>query len=228
MVLQGEREMAQDNKLLGRFELGGIPLAPRGVPQIEVAFDIDTNGIINVSAKDMKTGKAQKIEIKTKTGLSEQEVEEMVKEAELYAEEDKRKKDLVFAKNDLDNLIYQSEKMMEEQGKDADSNLKKNMAESLKKAKEVIDDPQSDASRLRSQYDDLSKVSQAFSQALYEKKTQQEAPTGDPQSTDSQRKTDHTQGSSEAKPNDETIIDAEYKDVDSKDTPKDVDNSTSS
>ncbi len=205
VVLQGEREMAQDNKLLGRFELGGIPLAPRGVPQIEVAFDIDTNGIINVSAKDLKTGKAQKIEIKTKTGLSEKEVEEMVKEAELYAEEDKRKKDLVFARNDLDNLIYQSEKMLTEQGKDADSNLKKDMTEVIKKAKGVIGDS-SDISALRAQYDDLSKVSQSFSQALYDKKTTTEEKDGNSTSGNS------TEAESQDHSN-EKIIDAEYKDV---------------
>jgi molecular chaperone DnaK len=113
-VLQGEREMAPDNKTLGRFELVGIPPAPRGLPQIEVTFDIDANGIVNVSAKDLGTGKEQSIKITASSGLSEEEIESAIKEAELHAEEDKKKKDLVEAKNNADSLIYHTEKTLNE------------------------------------------------------------------------------------------------------------------
>ncbi|MBR5172074.1 MAG: Hsp70 family protein, partial [Phascolarctobacterium sp.] len=120
-VLQGEREMAADNKTLGRFELGGIPAAPRGVPKIEVAFDIDANGIVNVSAKDLGTGKEQKITITSSGSLNKDEVERMVKEAEANAEADKKRKESVEVRNQADSLCYQAEKTckdMEGKGKD--------------------------------------------------------------------------------------------------------------
>jgi molecular chaperone DnaK len=113
-VLQGEREMAGDNKTLARFELVGIPPAPRGVPQIEVAFDIDANGIVHVSAKDLGTGKQQSIRIVASSGLTEQEIQRMVKEAEAHKNEDKRKKELADVKNNADGLIYTTEKALEE------------------------------------------------------------------------------------------------------------------
>ena len=115
-VLQGEREMAQDNKTLGRFELAGIPPAPRGMPQIEVTFDIDANGIVHVSAKDLGTGKEQSIKITASSGLSEKEIQQLVKDAELHAEEDKKKKELAEARNHADTLIYTTEKTVKELG----------------------------------------------------------------------------------------------------------------
>ena len=113
-VFQGEREMAADNKLLGQFDLVGIPPAPRGVPQIEVTFDIDANGIVNVSAKDKGTGKEQSIQIKASGGLSEDEIEKMVKEAEAHAEEDKKRRALVEARNQAESLVHLTEKTLAE------------------------------------------------------------------------------------------------------------------
>ena len=115
-MFQGERPMARDNKLLGQFHLDGIPPAPRGVPQIEVTFDIDANGILNVSAKDLGTGKEQQIRIEQSSGLSKDEIEKMKRDAELHADEDKKKRELADARNEADNTIYQIEKMLKEAG----------------------------------------------------------------------------------------------------------------
>ena len=123
-VLQGEREMAGDNKTLGRFQLVGIPSAPRGVPQIEVTFDIDANGIVNVSAKDMGTGKEQSIKITASSGLSEEEIDSLVKDAEMHAEEDKKKRELIDARNMADSMIYTTEKSMKEAGDKVDEATK--------------------------------------------------------------------------------------------------------
>jgi molecular chaperone DnaK len=141
-VLQGEREMAANNKTLGRFELVGIPPAPRGMPQIEVTFDIDANGIVNVSAKDMGTGREQSIKITASSGLSEEEIRNLVKDAELHAEEDKKRRQLVEARNQADSLIYQTEKTLGELGDKVDSATRANITEhvdSLKKAMEGED-----------------------------------------------------------------------------------------
>ncbi len=141
-VLQGERPMAKDCKLLGRFILDGIPPAPRGVPQIEVTFDIDANGILNVSAKDKATGRSQSIRIEAQSGLSKEEIERLKREAEIYAEEDRKKKELADAKNTADSLIYTSEKTLREAGEKISSELKKEVEEKiaeLKKAKEGDD-----------------------------------------------------------------------------------------
>ena len=123
-VLQGEREMAGDNKTLGRFELFGIPPAPRGIPQIEVTFDIDANGIVHVSAKDLGTGKEQSIRITAPSGLNEDEINKLVKEAELHAEEDHKKKELVEARNQADSLIYTTEKTLTDMGDKVDAATK--------------------------------------------------------------------------------------------------------
>jgi molecular chaperone DnaK len=141
-VLQGEREMAANNKTLGRFELVGIPPAPRGMPQIEVTFDIDANGIVNVSAKDMGTGREQSIKITASSGLSEEEIRNLVKDAELHAEDDKKRRQLVEARNQADSLIYQTEKTLGELGDKVDSATRANITEhvdSLKKAMEGED-----------------------------------------------------------------------------------------
>ena len=126
-VVQGEREMAQHNKTLGRFELVGIPPAPRGMPQIEVTFDIDANGIVDVSAKDLGTGKEQAIKITASSGLSEEEIEKMVREAETHSEEDKKRRDVIDRKNEADNLIYQCEKAMQEAGEKIPADEKQNI-----------------------------------------------------------------------------------------------------
>ena len=140
-VLQGEREMADDNKTLGRFELVGIPPAPRGVPQIEVTFDIDANGIVHVSAKDLGTGKEQSIKITASSGLNEEEIKKLVRDAEMHAEEDKKKKELVEARNHADTLIYSTEKSMKDLGDKVESGLKsdiESVIERLKKAMETL------------------------------------------------------------------------------------------
>ena len=125
-ILQGEREMALDNKSLGRFILDGLPPAPRGVPQVEVSFDIDANGILNVSAKDKASGKEQKITVQGGAGLSDDEINNMVKDAESHAEEDKKKKELVEAKNNADNLCYTAEKSLKDAGDKVPENIRKN------------------------------------------------------------------------------------------------------
>ena len=137
-VLQGERKMAQDNKSIGRFILDGIPPAPRGVPQIEVCFDIDANGILNVTAKDLSTGKSQSIRIQPSSGLTKEEVEKLVKEAERYAEEDARKREKAEAKNRADEAIYQSEKLMREFGDKITPEQKKSLETAIQEVREAI------------------------------------------------------------------------------------------
>jgi molecular chaperone DnaK len=137
-VLQGERHMAIDNRTLGRFDLIGIPPAPRGIPQIEVSFDIDANGIVHVSAKDLGTGKEQSIKIQTSSGLSEQEIDKMVKNAELHAEEDKKKEELIKARNEADQLIYTTEKTLKEQGDKVSDEEKKTINEKVEKLRSLL------------------------------------------------------------------------------------------
>lgn len=164
-VLQGEREFATDNKTLGRFILDGIPPAPRGIPQVEVTFDIDANGILNVSAKDKATGKEQKITISGSSGLSESEVEQMQKDAEKHAEEDKKKKELIEAKNMADSLIYTTEKTLKDAGDKVSKDDKKDVegkVEELKKAKEG-DDPEA----IKKAYDALGEAVQKIGAAMY-------------------------------------------------------------
>ncbi len=138
-VLQGEREMAQYNKSLGKFQLTGIPPAPRGIPQIEVAFDIDANGILNVSAKDLGTGKEQKIEIKAGSGLSDDEIKNMVSDAESHAEEDRRARELAEARNNAENAAYQAERQLAELGDQVDADSKARIEEAIKEVREVLE-----------------------------------------------------------------------------------------
>jgi molecular chaperone DnaK len=138
-VLQGEREMARDNKSLGRFSLVDIPTAPRGVPQIEVTFDIDSNGILNVSAKDVGTGKEQRITIQAGTRMSEDEIKRMVKDAEVHSEDDKKKRQLVEARNQLDSLVFQAEKMLRENSDKVPAELKGEVESAVSEAKSKLD-----------------------------------------------------------------------------------------
>ncbi|HEX4951895.1 MAG TPA: molecular chaperone DnaK [Thermoanaerobaculia bacterium] len=144
-VLQGEREMARDNRTLGRFHLIGLPPAPRGVPQIEVAFDIDANGIVNVSAKDLGTGKTQNITITASSGIDDREIDRMVKEAEVHGEEDKKRRQQVEARNQLDNLVYQTEKNLEEHKEKLDAGALGNVKEALEQAKRALDGDDTEA-----------------------------------------------------------------------------------
>jgi len=172
-VFQGEREMATDNKLLGQFDLVGIPMAPRGVPQVEVTFDIDANGIVHVAAKDLGTGKEQSIKITASSGLSEDEIKQMVRDADTHAAEDKKRKETVEARNHLDSLIYSTEKSLKEHGGDLDASVKENIETALKKAKEVIDGQDTDAMRKASE--ELSQSSHKLAEAMYAKASQQQA-----------------------------------------------------
>jgi molecular chaperone DnaK len=209
-VLQGEREFARDNRTLGRFQLADLPPAPRGVPQIEVAFDIDANGILNVSAKDLGTGKQQSIEIKSSSGLSDQEVEKMTKEAESHAEEDKKKREVVDLKNQADQLIYSTEKTLKEHGDKVSAETRGNIESAANNLKEAIKGEDADA--IKKAIENLGTAGQELGKVLYEeaaKKQAASAPAGDasqappPPEEEAQRK----------KPED--VIDAEFEAKDS-------------
>jgi len=204
-VLQGEREFARDNRTLGRFQLADLPPAPRGIPQIEVAFDIDANGILNVSAKDLGTGKQQSIEIKSSSGLSDDEVEKMTKEAESHAEEDKKKREVVDLKNQADQLIYSTEKTLKEHGDKVSAETRGNIENAVNNLKEAIKGEDADA--IKKAIENLGTAGQELGKILYEeaaKKQAASAPTGDasqaapPPEGEAQRK----------KPDD--VIDAEF------------------
>mmetsp|Transcript_4005 Transcript_4005/g.12810 ORF Transcript_4005/g.12810 Transcript_4005/m.12810 type:complete len:586 (-) Transcript_4005:119-1876(-) len=195
-VLQGEREMAADNKMLGQFDLVDLPPAPRGVPQIEVTFDIDANGIVNVSAKDKATGKQQSIVIQSSGGLSEGDIERMVREAEEYKEQDKLRKDLIEAKNDADSLLYSSEKTFKEaQGKmGADDAARVESAlDALRKAKET-----DDLESIKSATNELQQAAMKMGEAMYKSSEQQ---GGD-------------QGQQQQQAKDEDVVDADFKEKD--------------
>ena len=192
-VLQGERQMAKDNVTLGRFTLDGIAPARRGVPQIEVTFDIDANGIVNVSAKDLGTGKEQHITITSSTNLNEEEIEKKVKEAEMYAQEDAKKKDLIEAKNNADSMIYQSENTLKDvEGKISDADKTK-IEEAIKNLKDVKDGE--DLEAIKSKTEELTQAFYAISEEIY--KQQQEGQEGSAQSKQ-----------------DDDVVDADYEVVD--------------
>ncbi|MCH2535491.1 MAG: molecular chaperone DnaK [Bdellovibrionales bacterium] len=203
-VLQGEREMASDNKSLGRFDLVGIPSAPRGMPQIEVAFDIDANGIMNISAKDQGSGKEQSIKITAKSGLNEEEIERMVKEAEENAEEDKKKKEKITTKNELDNMVYQTEKLIKENGDKLPEKEKAEVDTALTAAKDSLKDE--DLDKMKTALENLTKANHAMSSALY---NQQSADQGGAQAGGEQ-----AGATSDSKDDGDDVIDADYKDVD--------------
>jgi molecular chaperone DnaK len=171
-VFQGEREMAANNKLLGQFDLVGIPMAPRGMPQVEVTFDIDANGIVHVAAKDLGTGKEQSIRITASSGLSEDEIKQMVKDAESHATEDKKRKETVEARNHLDSMVYSTEKSLAEHGGDLDGGVKENIEAALKKAKEALEGQ--DAEAMRTASEELSQSSHKLAEAMYAKASQQQ------------------------------------------------------
>ena len=164
-VLQGEREMAGDNKTLGKFELFGIPPAPRGIPQVEVAFDIDANGIVHVSAKDLGTGREQSIRITASSGLSEDEIKNLVKEAELHHEDDKKKKEQVEARNQADSLIYTTEKTLADLGDKVDQATKSSIEEHIKQLKEAME--AGDLQAIKSRSDELMKASHKVAETMY-------------------------------------------------------------
>jgi len=177
-VLQGERQMAVDNKTLGRFILDGIPPAPRGVPQIEVTFDIDANGILHVSARDKATGKEQKIRIEASSGLSEQEIQKMVRDAESHADEDQKRREEIEIRNHADSLAYQTEKNLRELGDKVGSEEKAKVESGLERVKEALKGGQTDA--IKSAAEELSRVWNEVSTRLYQQASQQSGGPGGP------------------------------------------------
>jgi molecular chaperone DnaK len=175
-VLQGEREMALDNRTLGRFDLVGIPPAPRGIPQIEVAFDIDANGIVHVSAKDLGTGTEQKIKIESSSGLTEQEIEKMVSDADSHSEEDKKKRDVVKARNKADQLIYSTEKSVSEHGDKLGDDEKKSIEEAIERLKGALETEKAEI--INQKCDDLIKASHKLAEELYKQASAEQAAAG--------------------------------------------------
>lgn len=198
-VLQGEREMATDNKTIGNFELVGLPAAPRGVPQIEVTFDIDANGILHVSAKDLGTGKEQSIQITASSGLSEEEINKMVNDAEVHASDDKSKRELIEARNQADGLAYTTEKSLTEHGEKLDSATKKEIEEALEELKKAIDGD--DPEEIRTKSEVLAKASHKLAEMMY-------AQAQGDDSTDGVDTADSSGG--------DDVVDAEFEDVDEK------------
>jgi molecular chaperone DnaK len=202
-VLQGEREMAGDNKTLGKFELFGITPAPRGIPQNEVDFDIDANGIVHVSAKDLGTGREQSIRITTSSGLSEEEINKLVKEAEMHGEEDKKKKELAEARNQADSLIYTTEKTLSDLGDKVDSATKTDIEDHIKKLREAMEG--TDVQAIKSRSDELMKASHKVAETMYAQAGAAGAGTG--------------AGAAEAGPEAETqkpeedVVEAEFEEV---------------
>jgi molecular chaperone DnaK len=166
-VLQGEREMAGDNKTLGRFELVGIPAAPRGIPQIEVTFDIDANGIVSVSAKDLGTGKEQSIKITASSGLSKEEIERMVQDAKVHADEDRKRRELVEERNKLDTMVYSTESALKELGEKATAELKGSVDTALEEAKKALESNEPEA--IKRAYENLEKASHKLSEEAYKR-----------------------------------------------------------
>lgn len=207
-VVQGEREMAKDNKTLGRFELVGIPAAARGTPQIEVSFDIDANGILSVTAKDLGTGKEQQIKITAKSGLTEAEINRMVKDAEEHSEEDKKRRERAQIANDLDSLVYSMEKLLRDSGSQIDADDKTKAEELVTQSRKLLDNLETTPTELKEVFDKLQAVSHKISTSLYEKK----AATGGPTAGADGSAAPGADAGGEAKSGDD-VIDADYKDV---------------
>ena len=208
-VLQGERKMANDNRELGRFDLVGIPPAPRGVPQIDVSFDIDANGIVHVSAKDLGTGKEQKIRIESSSGLSEEEINRMVQDAEKHAEEDKKKKEEVEAKNNADHMIYQTEKLLKESGDKLQTSYKSEIESKVSALKSAIDSNNTD--NIKRATEELQATWSKASETLYKQgqqaggqQSQQQSQANETNNEDTGRK-------------DDSVVDADYEVVDDND-----------
>ncbi len=203
-VLQGEREMAAGNKTLGRFELVGIPPAPRGVPQIEVAFDIDANGIVNVSAKDMATGKEQSIQITASSGLSKEEIDKLIKDAELHAEDDKKKRELVDARNHADALIYSTEKSIKDLGDKVDAATKSKVEASIEPLKKAMEG--NDAEEIKRLSEELTQASHKLAEAMYQQASQADA---------QQQAGAGATGNDQAGPSapDDDVVDADFEEV---------------
>jgi molecular chaperone DnaK len=196
-VFQGEREMAADNKMLGQFDLVGIPPAPRGVPQIEVTFDIDANGIVNVHAKDKGTGKEQQIKIQASGGLSDSDIDQMVRDAERFAEDDKKRRESAEAKNNAESLIHSTERQLQEHGDKVDASLKGEIEAAIAEAKTAVEG--GDAAAMTEKAQALSQVAMKLGQAIYEKEQAAQASPG---------------AAGETKAGGDDVVDAEFSEVD--------------
>ncbi len=222
-VLQGEREMAADNKTLGRFILDGIPPSPRGIPQIEVTFDIDANGILNVTAKDKATGKSQSIRIEASSGLSKEEIEKMKKDAEIHAEEDKKKKEAVETKNMADTLVYTTEKALRDAGEKISADKKKPVEEKIEALKKVKDGD--DIESIKKATQELSEAAQKIGQELYSASSADKSASsaGEQAAQGEQAKEGQGASQSEASAKDGEVKDAEVEKDEKKDEKKDED-----
>ncbi len=209
-VFQGEREMANDNKLLGQFDLVGLPPAPRGMPQIEVTFDIDANGIVHVSAKDMATQKEQSIKITASSGLSKEEVERLVKEAESHTEEDKKKRELVELKNQADTLIYSTEKNLSEHGDKISEEEKTNITNAVEALKKSLEE--TDVEAVKTAMQNLTTASHKLAEEMYKKASADGAESAGPGPDDDSGPT--ASGADDASASDEKVVDAEFEEVD--------------
>jgi len=200
-VLQGEREMAATNKTLGRFQLVGIPPAPRGLPQIEVTFDIDANGIVSVSAKDMGTGKEQSIKITASSGLSEEEIDSLIKDAEIHADEDKKKRELIDARNMADSMIYSTEKSVKEVGDKLDDATKENITQAIDNLKKAAEGE--DTEEIKRLTEELTQASHKLAETMYANASQdqgQDAGAAGPESA-------------EGPSQEEDVVDADFEEV---------------
>ena len=206
-VSQGEREMAADNKVLGQFDLVGLPPAPRGVPQIEVTFDIDANGIVNVSAKDKGTGKEQQIRIQASGGLSDEEIEKMVNEASSHADDDKKRREEVEIKNQADSLVYSTEKGLSEHGDKIAKEEQEKIKESLDNLKEAIEKEDLDVSDVKEKIDKLNTSAMKLGEAMYADSQKDQ---------NANENTENTEGSEDNKKEDADVVDADFEDVSEK------------
>ena len=207
-VLQGEREMASNNRTLGRFDLVGIPPAPRGVPQIEVTFDIDANGIVHVSAKDLATAKEQKIRIESSSGLTEEEIKKMVKDAEMHAEEDKRAKEKAEAINHADSLVYQTEKMMRDYGSKVSADDRANIEREIENTRNAINS--GDVQGIKQATEKLTQATYKISESMYREAASKTSSAQQSGTSDSYRPQEETA----KKEGEEDVVDAEYEVVD--------------
>jgi molecular chaperone DnaK len=205
-VLQGERSMAGQNRTLGKFHLVGIPPAPRGVPQVEVTFDIDANGIVNVSAKDLGTGREQKITITSSSGLAKDEIDQMMRDAESHAEEDRQTRERIEARNKLDGMIYSTERTLSEHRDKVDASLASDIEAAVAEAKGKLDS--ADAAELNAAYDHLVKSSHKLAEIMYQQASQSNTQSGDTGASGA------AAGSGPG--GEDTVIDADFVDVDDK------------
>lgn len=200
-VFQGEREMAADNKMLGQFDLVGIPPAPRGVPQVEVTFDIDANGIVNVSAKDKGTGKEQQIRIQASGGLSDDDIDQMVQDAEKFADEDKKRRESAEVKNQADSLVHATEKQLEEHGDKVDADLKGEIEKGVAELKTAIESD--DVDEMKAKSEALTQHAMKMGQAIYEQ-----------QQAEGSAAAEGSDEADAASSDDEEVVDAEFSEVD--------------